>query len=401
MAVLLSLCAAVALLPQSAPRDLSRLLASEPSKFERALAAMPGNRLQVLVAEPETLADGRVVLRRSAIGDARQYFYPASSVKLGAAVAALLQLQELGRDSAAAFDLGAEWRIGARFDGDPQEAPWLSIEHDLRALLVVSDNAAFNHCFEFVGPRALNETMAAAGLTSFRLWHRLSEGRSLQQNRQTRPMSLRQGGRVHAIAGRDDEIMLDNLAFADLAVGEAHIRGDKVVPQPMSFTEKNAVQLRDLQDLLVMVLRPDIDLGKKGFAQLSVTARAFLVNALGCFPRESTAPVWSEKDYPDDWGKFVLPGIRRVVPAAHARVYDKSGRAYGFTIENAYVEDTRTGRGFFVAAVLYTNPNAIVGDDQYAYAQLADPFFADLGEVLARALFCAADRENLAPAQSR
>ncbi|MEQ1632159.1 MAG: serine hydrolase [Planctomycetota bacterium] len=401
MAGLLSLCLLVVAAPQAEPRDLRALLAKQGTKFERVLDGMPENRLQILVAEPEIQDDGRVVLRRSVLGDPRQYFYPASTVKLGAAVAALLELQRLAREPATGFDLGAEWRIGARFAGDAADTAWLPIEQDLRAMLVVSDNAAFNHCFEFVGPRALNAAMQDAGLSTCRVWHRLSEPRTMEQNRQTRAVELRQGARTHRLAARDEELVLDNSAFTDLTVGMAHVRGEQVVPQPMSFATKNAIALGDLQDLLAMLVRPDVELGKRGLPQLSVTARAFLVETLGSYPRESKAPVWSEQDYPDSYCKFVLPGVRRVVPAAHACVYDKSGRAYGFTIENAYVEDTRTGRGFFVAAVLYTNEDGIVGDDRYDYATLADPFFADLGEVLTRALLGAAGGEKLAPTQSR
>ena len=77
-------------------------------------------------------------------------------------------------------------------------------------------------------------------------------------------------------------------------------------------------------------------------------------------------------------------GIAEVVPRPHLRIHDKIGRAYGFSIENAWVEDTRTGRGFFLAIVLYTNPDGVLNDDQYAYDTVADPFLATVGEVIAR-----------------
>jgi hypothetical protein len=108
--------------------------------------------------------------------------------------------------------------------------------------------------------------------------------------------------------------------------------------------------------------------------------------AMGELPRESANPVYPESEFPDGFTKFLLPGLRRLVPADRLRVYGKTGRAYGFTVENSYVVDERTGRSFFLTAALYTNPNQTLNDDDYAYEELADPFFADLAEVAAEAL---------------
>lgn len=372
------------------PRDLHALLAQEPAKFGAVLARAKEHRLQILLGEPFVAVDGRVRLRQSALGDARQYFYPASSIKLGAAVAALLELQRLAA-AGTPFDLDAEWTIQRAFAGDAaMEEVALPIRRDLRRLFLVSDNAAFNHCYECVGPHGLNRALWDAGFASARIWHRLSEPHPLAENRRTRALTLRQGERVHALAARDENDRFDgfdNSAFAELTVGTAHLADGARVDAPMSFAQKNAIALADLQALLAAVVRPEIDTGRRGFPELGVGARAFCVQALGELPRESADPVYPEREYPDAICKFVLPGVRRVVPAASLRVYDKIGRAYGFSIENAYVEDRRSGSGFFVAAVLYTNPDGVVGDDRYGYAEIADPFFADLGEALARAVF--------------
>jgi hypothetical protein len=376
--------------PQAPPRDLQALLAADP--VCAPFAKVPReHRLQVLLAEPETAADGRVTLRRSEFGDSRQYFYPASTVKLGAAITALLELQKLAQEHRKPLGLDSDWRFAARFQGD-RPVDWLSVRTDLRRLFLVSDNPAYNHCFELCGPRRLNTAMWDAGFTSCRIWHRLSEPHPLRENRQTRAVSLRAGDSVLEIRERDEDYEIDNSAFTDLDVGKAHTDGDRRVEGPMSFAQKNAITLRDLQDLLVEVVRPEIDTGKRGFPGLGVGARAFVVQALGEYPRESKDPVWDPKEYPDEYCKYVLPGLRRVVPAAHLRVYDKIGRAWGFTIENAYVEDTRTGAGFFLAAVLYTNPDGLLGDDDYGYQDVSNPFFAALGEIVARAVWPPAPR---------
>ena len=78
-------------------------------------------------------------------------------------------------------------------------------------------------------------------------------------------------------------------------------------------------------------------------------------------------------------------------------IYNKVGRAYGSSIENAYVVDEGSGRSFFATAVLYTNPNRTVNDGVYAYEALADPYFAELGEALARVLLADSDADTSSP----
>ena len=134
-----------------------------------------------------------------------------------------------------------------------------------------------------------------------------------------------------------------------------------------------------------MVTRPDIDLGLRGF-ELTREQRSVLVDAMSRYPAQSSNPVYDAERYPDDRVKYLLPGLERVLPREHWSVYNKVGRAYGFSVENAYVVDEWSGRSFYLTAVVYTNPNATVNDGDYAYSEVADPFFVDLGEAVARRL---------------
>ena len=372
-----------------APRDLAAILAREPA-CAAVLAARAEHRLQVLLGEPVERDDGSIGLVHSQLGDERQYFYPASSIKLCGAVAALLRLAEHNRVHGTALGLDSPLVIEPRFPGDARidadpgnvDGGVLTVGHALRKLFLVSDNAAYNHCLELCGQRELNERMWAAGFGSVRLWHRLSEVRTLEENRQTRAVRV---GDAHFPA-REAGAELANDAFRDLDIGEQHVVGEQRVAGAMSFARKNAITLRDLQHLLVEVVRPEIDTGKRGFPELGVAARAFVVQALGELPSESRNPRFDAARVPDHACKFVLRGVRDVVPAEHLRVFDKIGRAYGFSIENAYVEDTRTGRGFFLAIVLFTDADGVIGDGAYEYENVAAPFLDAAGRAIARAV---------------
>ena len=82
--------------------------------------------------------------------------------------------------------------------------------------------------------------------------------------------------------------------------------------------------------------------------------------------------------------KSFMPGMLRVADADTFTMYNKIGRAYGCSVDNAYVEDHSTGRAFFLSAVIYTNPNETMNDGIYGYKELADPFMAAIGEIALR-----------------
>ena len=52
----------------------------------------------------------------------------------------------------------------------------------MRKLFLVSDNPAYNRLLDLVGAAELNARMWAAGLSSVRLRHRLSETRSASEH---------------------------------------------------------------------------------------------------------------------------------------------------------------------------------------------------------------------------
>ena len=351
-------------------------------------------RLQVVLGLVEEGPDGTPILRQHAFRAGAEYFYPASTVKLFAAVAAAQKVAELRETTGLAIDLDTPLVYHPQFeDGEPESADEENVEGgkitvrgQIRKIFLVSDNQAYNYLYELVGQDGLAESLRRAGLDAPRVVHRLSEFRSAEENLQSPRIDFLGEDFAHSLPTRTAEPLPPAEPIDRSLVGKGYYSGEELIEEPMDFTLKNYFPLVDLQRGLCMVVRPDVDCGGPGF-ELEETDREMMLEAMSQYPRESTNPVYDPEEYPDTYVKDLLPGLERVVPRQNLRIYNKTGQAYGFSTENAWVVNTETGEGFFLAATLYTNADGILNDDEYEYDEIARPFFADLGEAVARALW--------------
>lgn len=380
-------------------RTIESILRAYPDKFEPILARPEEFRAQVLLAEvrPDEQGKPRLVRRRWRV-DA-EYFYPASTVKLLSTVAALQTLHRLRKETGLDLTIDTPLAWHPLFADDVLEdrdetniagptAGRFTIRQEIRKIYLVSDNASHNRLFELVGHRPMNEMMWDAGLKSVRIHHRLDEVRSVEDNRRSPRIELldASGAVLHTLPERTSDLIIDNAGVPGIAVGTGEMIDDKIVPGPKSFLYKNRVSLVDLQDAIIKVVRPDIDLGTPAF-DLTDDERAMLLEAMSQYPRESKNPVYKESEFSDYSGKFFLRGLERVLPRERLRIFNKTGEAWGFLLDNAYVVDTQSGRGFFLAAVIYANADGILGDDNYELDTVSYSFLANVAEVISRELW--------------
>ena len=61
------------------------------------------------------------------------------------------------------------------------------------------------------------------------------------------------------------------------------------------------------------------------------------------------------------------------------KIFNKVGLAYGFVVDNAYIIDTKNNIEFLLTAVIYSNSNQTMNDDEYDYEKISIPFLASLG----------------------
>jgi hypothetical protein len=383
--------------PQSpgivAPEPIGSWIAGSPAlaSFVQRAAEL---RLQVVAGWLEDGPGGRPTLRQATWRADAEYFYPASAIKIFGAVAALETLAELRATTGLPIDRDTPLAYHPLFEGEELEdsdpshlaGGTITVGHEIRKLAIVSDNEAFNRLYELAGQDGIARSLRQAGLTAPRIVHRLSEPRSAEDNRRLPRIDFQGPSFHYTLPERTSDPLEPPPPMPGLLVGNAYIAGDSRVDGPMDFSGKNRMSLVDLQRGLCKLVRPDADCGGGGPFALGDDDRAFLLAAMTEYPRESADPRFDPAEYPDDWGKRLLPGLLRVGPEERWRIVNKTGEAYGSAIENAWVEDRVTGRGMFVAATIYTNADGVLNDDRYEYDEVARPFFLEIGDAVGRML---------------
>lgn len=369
----LALCTVMTLqaLPTRAQDTLIEgLMRARPDQFAEIQADPERYRVQVLYTRVRHGDDGapRFESHGYRLG-ADDYFYPASTVKFPVAVFALEKLARLGLPRNARLTVMPDQ--GSLY-GSVENGP-RRIDRHVEDIFVVSDNAAYNRLYEFVGPDAIAARIAELELANTRIVHRLSSPATRAENRIANATELEVDGQtVH----REPRRAGDGFDATPLPVGSSYVdRDGTIVGQPFDFGVKNEFPIAAQQRLLREVLFPT------GALKLRDEDRVYLRRAMTTLPREARLSRWNPDDYPDTYVKYLLAGGEAELPDG-ITIYNKVGQAYGFTTDNAYIVDSRRGIGFFLAATIYTNANGRLNDDDYEYDAVAVPFLRDLGRAV-------------------
>ena len=161
--------------PPGGPEDVSALeILRADARFATVLEAAEEHKLQVLLAYPD--GDSGGLIRDGFRLDA-EYLYPASTVKLPVALAALEFLHQNGAtlDTPLTFHPIFEGETLETEDETNLETGLITPRHALRRVFLVSDNQSNNWFWELYGPAALAKRFEHAGLSSTQVVHRLSE----------------------------------------------------------------------------------------------------------------------------------------------------------------------------------------------------------------------------------
>ena len=318
--------------------------------------------------------------------DKRDYYYPASTVKMTLSFLALEKLNQLGivgldKHSVMKHGVGSPPQTAA--ETDTTAASGLpSIAHYVKKIFLVSDNDASNRLYEFLGQARLNETLWQKGYEDVNIVHRLGiTGFDEEANRHTNPVSffdkdrlLYHQGAVYSRSNRQFQLQKTKR-------GKGYYENEQLVNSPFDFSKKNYISLQTQHDILQSVIFPEFVSPSRRF-QLTADDYRFLYQMMSELPRESRHPKYDHE--PDHYVKFFLFGDRKEEERMpdHIRIFNKVGWAYGFLSDVAYVVDFEAGVEFFLAATIHVNSDGIFNDDKYDYESVGLPFLANLGRVV-------------------
>jgi hypothetical protein len=343
-------------------------------------------KVQILYTEINRDSENRVSFKDFSFNlDDEVYFYPASTVKLPVAVLALEWLGEQGLEGINAYttmqtDSVRSSQLPALHDSSAIDLK-PSIAHYIKKILLVSDNDAYNRLYELLGQDYINTKLWNKGLKSVVINHRLSMPMSEEENRHFNPIrfSDQDGNLLYSLPARESREIFKNKTGP--MIGKAYYSKGMLVEEPMDFTFKNRLGLADLHGILQRIVFPEYFSKAERF-NITETDRNLILKYMSMLPGESASPVYSLPDYYDSYSKFFKFGTDQSPIPKKFRIFNKTGNAYGHVLDGSYIVDFEAGIEFFVSAVIYTNANETLNDDQYEYDQIAFPFFAELGEYL-------------------
>lgn len=319
--------------------------------------------------------------------DSNLYFYPASTVKLPAALLALEKLNELnilGLDKYSNMQTEAARPPQTAVTQDTSSQDGLpSIAHYIKKIFLVSDNDAYNRLYEFLGQEYFNRKLREKGFSRLRIIHRLSvSGYDVEGNRYTNPVSFYDGDSLLYHQGEVYSAFYPRLELREQVRGVAFMDEEgEIVPEPFDFRYKNFVSLQDLHDILKAVMFPEALPAEKRF-HLTEEDYRFLWKYMSMLPRESDFPAYPEYKEWDSFVKFFLFGDSKAPIPGHIRIFNKVGDAYGFLTDVAYVVDFKNKVEFLLGANIHVNKNQTYNDGLYEYDEIGLPVLARLGQMV-------------------
>jgi hypothetical protein len=108
----------------------------------------------------------------------------------------------------------------------------------------------------------------------------------------------------------------------------------------------------------------------------------FLYRYMSALPRESDYPKYDTLEYFDSFTKFFMfkAGQGKIPP--YIRVFNKTGWAFGFLTDAAYIVDFKNNVEFMLTGTVYVNRDGILNDDRYEYETEGYPFFKEIGNII-------------------
>ena len=298
--------------------------------------------------------------------DDKQYFYPASTIKLPIVVLTLQRLNELRNES---FDINVESKISISAQETKKEER--SFKDLIAKVFLVSDNSASNVLINFLGYNYFNEEMNKIGLSNIVLNHKFNPDPFVNNNWKI----INEEGKI--ISSSLSQKTIEHKGITNLKQGKTQIINGEKMESPLDFRFKNRGSLRDLDGVIKRIIYPELFDEKSRF-NLTDEDYNFLRYWMSRFTYEDVGREYPKDSvYFDSYNKFFIYGDITSSSDRKIRVYNKLGEAYGTLTDISYIKNYEEDVEFFLSATIYVNKNETMNDNVYEYDNRGIPFLAE------------------------
>ena len=366
---------------QPIPEDLLSFLKGKDPLVDQVLREREKFRLQFLVSGIRRGADDKVRFEEYSFTDG-SYFYPASMVKLPAALISLEILDSLQIPLNSFIRMNDDAGCGNTSFRKLTRNGNLSFTDVTEELIAISNNPYFSLLFHFAGPAALNGRMQQKNLRQTRIYSAYTSCPKRADVKTSSYQILDTAGReILSVPVR----IFPYAAFRDNWPAEARkrISRNRAGSQPLDFNDHHEYSLADIHGTMQRLIFPETFPGIQRF-HLKPSSRNFLLRCLGLYPREMRNSAYHQPAlYPDHYYKYSIIGEETSPHTSrNCRIFSKIGLSYGFVTETAYVVDFDSGKDFLFSVSMYTEGDGTEASGNYGYEKTARPFIARLSNLI-------------------
>ncbi len=315
----------------------------------------------------------------------KQYFYPASLVKLPLSALALEKCNQLHIPASSTMITLANHHCQKEVMIDSTSQNYKpSVANYVKRMMLVSDNDAYSRVYEFMGSDALKKRLTAIGLKQTDIIHRFDVACNSADNLYFNPICfLNENGDTLYKQAASNSSSYKNYKFTKKSKGKAHYNAKgKLVKKPKVFTYNNSMPLQEINDFLIGLIYPQL-LPQANRLQINEADYNMLLKAMSQYPRESDYPHYDGSKFEDSYKKYLLFGdYHDSIKTDSLRIFNVVGQSYGWLSDCAYFVDHKNKVDFFLSAVIYVNANQILNDGRYEYKTIGFPFLTQLGRLI-------------------
>ena len=301
-----------------------------------------------------------------------EYFYPASMVKIPVALSFMEFLNEHKEFNPDHSDILVD---------SSSLVKERSLHNDLMLMLSASDNIAFNRIYNLVGCKYINIDLLKKRYKNTYVVHRFEPGNEKYHQTALPVKVYNNTNKLIYSHPADSATAILGHQLKDSLIGIGYYLNDSLYPRPKSFRYHNYVDIRDLHEMMISIVYPQLTTHKQ--FNLSEAQRDTIKYFLHRTPLHQNFKEYSDTSiFHQNFLRLILFGRDKNVVYPDIEFFNKSAMAYGFMGDCCYLKDLKSNTEFFLTIYMYLNKDEILNDNKYEFDTIGVPFMRKFGELI-------------------